>query len=297
MVTPAQIYQAIQPMMKSASSEDIRQTLVNLLEDFPDFAQGHNDLGVLSYQAGEKEMARRHYEEAALLEPENITFLKNLADFLYVELNLMEDALRIYVRVLELKPDDVETLLVTGHICVACHKFDDAVTFYRRVLQIEPAHTTAREYLEKLESRSHAGSGNDDPDECYREAQQLAAGNPVAAMDKLKLILGQFADYALAHNDLGVLQYQNGNKEAAVEHYRQAYRLQPENSVFAKNLADFLFVEQGQLEEAVRNRIRRGSHRQSGAVAQQATRPALPRRSSRGLGSGIQGKHLSQSRR
>lgn len=252
MLSPAQFYQAIQPMMKTADPQDIRQALANFLELFPDFARVQNDLGVLYYQAGEKEKARRHYERAAKLEPGNITFQKNLADFLYVELDLAEEALRIYVRVLELKPDDVETLLVTGHICVASYKFEDAVTFYRRVLEIDPGHVTAREYLEKLQAHSHAATETADPEALYEEARQLAdSGNRSAALDKLKGMVGRFPDHALAHNDLGVLMYQGGQKESAAEHYEKAHRLQPENMTFAKNLADFYFVEQGRTEDAL----------------------------------------------
>lgn len=252
MGTPAQLYQAIQPMMKTAAPEDIRQALVNLLDLFPDFAQGHNDLGVLSFQAGEKDLARRHYEKAAHLEPDNIIYQKNLADFFYVELHQVDEALRIYVKVLELKPDDIETLLVTGHICVALHKFEDAIVFYRRVLEIEPGQATAREYLEKLESREHVTAAAFDPDAYYQEALDLAgAKNTAAAMDKLKTIVEQCPDHALAHNDLGVLEYQNGQKEMAIQHYQKAHQLQPANVVFSKNLADFLYVEQGRIEEAL----------------------------------------------
>ena len=252
MVSPAQIYQAIQPMMKTADAEDIRQALAGILELFPDFAQGHNDLGVLSYQAGDKDAARRHYERAARLVPDNITYQKNLADFLYVELQQIEEALQIYVRVLELKPDDVETLLVTGHICVALHKFEDAMTFYRRVLEIEPGHSTAGEYLDKLETHQSGADVPSDPGKLYKEAQQLAgSNNSSAAIEKLKKLVAQFPEEAMAHNDLGVLLYQAGQGETAVSHYQQAYKLQPENITFAKNLADFYFVEQGRVEEAL----------------------------------------------
>ena len=252
MMSPARMYRAIQPMMKSADPEDIRRTIENMLDLFPDFARGHNDLGVLLYQAGLKQDAHRHYERAAQLDPDNVVYQKNLADFLYVEMNRMEDTLRIYVRVLELKPDDVETLLVTGHICVACHKFDDAMTFYRQVLEIEPGNETARDYLEKIESRQKSDACGHDPETLYKQAQQLAAsGDSTAAIEKLQALLTQTPDEAVAHNDLGVLLYQTGQGERAVRHYERAYRLQPENTTFAKNLADFYYAGQGRIEEAL----------------------------------------------
>jgi cytochrome c-type biogenesis protein CcmH/NrfG len=60
------------------------------------------------------------------------------------------------VDVLAIQPEDVETLLITGHICVSLQKFDDAKVFYNRVLEIEPWNTDARQNLETLESKQEA---------------------------------------------------------------------------------------------------------------------------------------------
>jgi Flp pilus assembly protein TadD len=123
---------------------------------FPDFVLAHNDLGVLYYNTGNKDKALMHYEQAARLETGNITFKKNLADFYFVEQNRVEDALKLYVDVLAIEPEDVETLLITGHICVSLHKFDDAKVFYNRVLEIEPWNKDVRQNLETLESKRQA---------------------------------------------------------------------------------------------------------------------------------------------
>ena len=93
------------------------------------------------------------YLKAVELEPENVTFRKNLADFLYVEEGRVEEALENYVEVLRIKPDDVETLLITGHICTAIERFEDAMSFYHKVLDIEPQNLDARQNLEALEKR------------------------------------------------------------------------------------------------------------------------------------------------
>ena len=42
-----------------------------------------------------------------------------MADFYYVELGRIEDALKIYVNILKTDPQDVEVLMATGHICQA----------------------------------------------------------------------------------------------------------------------------------------------------------------------------------
>jgi len=74
--------------------------LGKLLESHPDYALAHNDLGVLLYNKGEKEKALFHYEKAASLKAENITFQKNLADFYYAEMKRPDKAVDLYKKIL-----------------------------------------------------------------------------------------------------------------------------------------------------------------------------------------------------
>ncbi|CAB1073856.1 hypothetical protein D1AOALGA4SA_1975 [Olavius algarvensis Delta 1 endosymbiont] len=141
------IYQNIQPLMHGSHPENAIAALSNLVVSFPDFAQAHNDLGVMYYQSGEKDKALKHYEMAAQLEPGNAIFKKNLADYYYVEQGRVEDALQIYVNLLEFNPRDVEILLITGHICASLQRNDDAIVFYNHVLEIEPGNPDARDCL------------------------------------------------------------------------------------------------------------------------------------------------------
>jgi tetratricopeptide (TPR) repeat protein len=154
--TSEEMYRQAQALMQGNDPEPVIKALQDILVSFPDFAIAHNDLGVLYYNSGDKDRALRHYEQAARLDTANITFKKNLADFYFVEQNRVEDALRLYVDVLAIEPEDVETLLITGHICVSLHRFDDAKVFYERVLEIEPWNADASQNLETLESKRQA---------------------------------------------------------------------------------------------------------------------------------------------
>ena len=148
METRQKFYEIFYPLIRSAPAESAISVLQNLLERWPDFAVAHNDLGVLYYNRGEKEKALPHYREAARLQPENITFRKNLADFYYIEQGRIEEALELYVSILRSHPKDIETLMATGHICESLNKPDDARVFYNRILEIEPWNTEARQKLE-----------------------------------------------------------------------------------------------------------------------------------------------------
>ncbi|HMK49110.1 MAG TPA: glycoside hydrolase family 99-like domain-containing protein, partial [Thermodesulfovibrionales bacterium] len=110
----------------------------------------HNDLGVLYYQIGDKEKAFSHYRQAVDIDPLNATFQKNLADYYCVELNRFEDAVKIYMKLLDQDGHDVEVLLSVGHICSALKHFREAAVFYRRVLAIDPKNETARQKIDLL---------------------------------------------------------------------------------------------------------------------------------------------------
>jgi Flp pilus assembly protein TadD len=207
----------------------------------------------LYYNQDLKDKAQIHYEKAVEFQAENIIFQKNLADFYYAELGRVEDALRMYVQLLETNPRDVEILLITGHICVALQKFGDAKDFYTRVLEIEPWHADARQNLDKLPNSLSGTNGSQSVEEMYQAAQKaVAEGREQEAIQTLEKLLAASPEHAQAHNDLGALLYRAGDKNLALDHYEKAVQLDPNNTTFQKNLADFYCIEQGQFEKAMR---------------------------------------------
>jgi tetratricopeptide (TPR) repeat protein len=228
--------------------------LEQLAAAHPDFAAAHNDLGVLCYQAGDKDRALRHYEQAARLEPGNGTFRKNLADFYWIEQGRTEDALKIYVRVLEDSPQDIEVLTAVARVCAALDQCEDARVFYERILELEPWNTDAHDALNRLQApRGESAAAVSSPQASYEEAARLiAAGDTGTARDRLREIVAAHPNFALAHNDLGVLAYQAGDRQEALERYEKAARLEPSNATFQKNLADCYWVGFERYEEALK---------------------------------------------
>jgi Flp pilus assembly protein TadD len=145
-----ELYQAAQQAATEGRGQEAIQKLETLLAASPEHSQAHNDLGVLLYRAGDKNLALDHYEKAAQLDPNNTTFQKNLADFYCIEQGQFEKAMRIYVKIIENHPEDVETLMAVGYICENLNKIDDARDFYHLVLEIEPWNLDARQKLDAL---------------------------------------------------------------------------------------------------------------------------------------------------
>jgi tetratricopeptide (TPR) repeat protein len=218
-------------------------------------AQAHHDLGVLACQVGEKDKALHHYEEAVRLQPDNHAFQKDLGDFYWVEQGRAEDALRIYVRILETRPKDIATLMSLAQVCGALSRGEDARAFYMRVLEIAPWNTDAKKGMEELQRGSPCISPTpaQSPQDLYEEATRLiSAGDTAAGSDRLLHLEALYPEFALAHNDLGVLAYQSGKKQEALERYQKATQLEPSNMIFQKNLADCYWVGFSRHEDALK---------------------------------------------
>jgi hypothetical protein len=72
----------------------------------------------------------------------------------------------------------------------------------------------------------------------YTKAQRLIhTGKYEAAITKLEKLLHTYPAHALAHNDLGVLYSQKGEKKRAINHIEKSLELDPHNSTTKKNFS------------------------------------------------------------
>jgi tetratricopeptide (TPR) repeat protein len=246
------IHGAFHHLIKFGLNEEAVWLLDKLIAEFPKHALSHYNRGVMAYDAGDIETARRHYERAAELAPDNFKIQASLAHFYHVGLEKVEEALTQYQNALALNPLDIETLTIAGHLSVQLRRFDQANQFYRKVLEIEPWHSDLNELLEKLQ-RENKPQGTDNLADDYYESAILKAqsGDIAGAIQYLEKAVENNPRHGLAHNDLGVLHYQMGNKDVAVRHYEEAARLDPDNAIFQKNLGDFYYAERGDVQAAL----------------------------------------------
>jgi tetratricopeptide (TPR) repeat protein len=253
MKTAEEYYRDIEPLIENGWYQAAISAFEQLLQTHPDFSRGHYELGTMHYKSGAREKVLECYKRAVGYDPDNIDYLKSLADFYHVELEQIEPALGVYKKIIEKGADDAETLFIAANLCVAQHQFEDAVNYYQKVLEIEPWHSEAFEYLEKIKNHQAAAAQVVSPEELYQKSQEAgAASNDESAVSILEQLVGQYPDYAVAHNDLGVYYQRLGNEEKAFHHFRQAVHVEPHNNTFGKNLADFLYAVKGEVVEALK---------------------------------------------
>ncbi|MEW6188007.1 MAG: tetratricopeptide repeat protein [Thermodesulfobacteriota bacterium] len=156
--SPAPSFEHIEECLKMGDIEGALEGLETMVRASPDNARAFNDLGVLHFQQGNKAKSLYYYQKAVELDPHNPSYQKNLADFLLIELDQTEEALKLYIEVLKKHPEDTETLFALGHICVQLGKLTDARLFYDRIMDIEPWNLNAQEMLDALTSNGKPGA-------------------------------------------------------------------------------------------------------------------------------------------
>ena len=122
---------------------------------------------------------------------------------------------------------------------------------------LEPDQKYGKAYLEATKraltsSACEKIQGEDSVLRIYEQIQSVMnAGGTEEALSLIRKLVAVVPDFALAHNDLGVLLLNKGDKEQALIHYREAVELDPTNLTFRKNLADLYYIGFGCITEAL----------------------------------------------
>ncbi len=251
----SKLYDEVKLLIDKGNNMAAIEAMERLLGDHENFAQGYHDLAVLYFSVGDKEKTELNFKKAIDCDPGNNTFLKSVADFYYVKMEDGEKALSYYERMISNGVDDAEVYFVAGNLSLIARNFDDAIGYYEKVLEIEPWHMEAFEFLEKV--KAHIKSKNMDPErmsveELYQQATDVGAdGNTELAVSLLEKVIEKDPEHALAQNDMGVYSFQMGEQDKSLDYYRRATQLDPRNTNFQKNLADFLCFVKGDVAEAL----------------------------------------------
>lgn len=255
--TPQQLHNSAAELIQQGKNREALSILQQLLAYHPKYAVAHNDLAILLQQEGNITEAKKHHEKALQLQPDNLTFKKNLADFLYLACDDPESALQHYVDILRHSPKDVDTLTALSRICIENNQTEDAKTFLRSILSVEPWNQEARQALSTLNQNDkktfqadqnrkttaeemHAKAAQHAKEERHHEAHSI-----------LEELVHLYPDFAPGHNDLGVIRYRLGDINGSHRAYQQAVELQPTSLNFRKNLADLCFTELDKVDEAI----------------------------------------------
>ncbi len=201
-----------------------------------DIAQGrqkyyveHYNRGVQAVQADDFAKAAEAFEEAAVIDPEQIEAFKNLA-FCQYKLGQPEEALATYEQALALSPEDADILTKRASIHYEQGDYEKAATAFEEISRLGKANVYT------LSSLASAYERMKQPDKAIAAYEKAAAINP--------------EDENLLYN-IAVLYSNQEKYEQAVEYYKRSLQLKPDDTDAKFNLALAYVFRLEQWDEAL----------------------------------------------
>jgi tetratricopeptide (TPR) repeat protein len=193
----------------------------------PQHAESLHLMGLLSLQTKQLDHAVEWFSRAIRQNPRT-DYLCSLGVALKQQ-GRLDDALQVFDKAVQLKPDDAELWKHLGGALVALNRFTDALLAYRQALQLNPRHWEAAfqsgTLLHRLERFEEALA-------CFDLCDELRPDHVPTLLARARLLrgLGRFA-HCLAENE-------------------RAHALDPNDPVICGNIADALLLL-GRFEDAL----------------------------------------------
>ena len=231
------------------------------LEMRPDYAQAHNNLGVVMLANGEEGVAAEHYRQAIKARPQYAEANYNYAVLLHSRGNLNGAAER-YQEALRLRPDYVDAHYGLGNLRRAAGDAAQAEHHFTEALRLRPEYAEVHNNLAiLLDDMGQAERAQ----QHYQEAVRIQPDYPEAhcnfalALENADQLeeaetsylkaIGIRPEYPEAHNNLAILLQARGDLGPAEAHYLEVLRLRPGDPETHYNLG-LLLRAQGRESEA-----------------------------------------------
>ena len=194
----------------------------------PNYAIGHNNLGIVLHKAGKLEKAVEAYNNAITIKPDYFEAYFNMGNALKDQ-DKLEESIQFYKKVTVLKPDYFEAYYNMGNILKKQDKLEEAIKVYEKVISLKP------DYVDVYNNMG-----------CVLYDQ----GKLKEAIDNFNKALSLKYDFPEAFNNMGIALKDQGKLKEAIEAYNKALSLKPDYAEAYNNLGGSL-NDKGMLEEAI----------------------------------------------
>jgi predicted O-linked N-acetylglucosamine transferase (SPINDLY family) len=246
----ASYYQTFEQVARTSGLDKLIEAYRHLLEQIPNNALAHNNLGNALNEAGHADDAIAGYRTAIALAPDFAEAHANLG-VAYARQNKLEDALQQMQQAVALKPDFAPMHQDMGAMLARLGRIDEAIASFRKLLAIAPNAEAAYSLGSLLAQQGKL----DDAIADYKTAIALqpAMAQAHAELGTLYLRQNKLAEAKAAYeatlalhaypetlNNLGLIGYMQGRPDEAVAHYLKAIDLRPDFAEAYNNLGNAL---------------------------------------------------------
>lgn len=247
--------------------EQALRAFTRAIEQNPRLVEAHMGLGAIHRKLGSLVEASNAYRIAAELAPMSFDAHYHLGEVQHL-MGRFADATRAYLQALAIAPDDFDTNNNLATVYLQQGRPGMAIPFAERATQIAPDDQAA---WVNLASALSLDGQLDEAVNAYRHAAELGAiDTPILLgladahirlehYDRARIVLAaqiRQAPSALAHERMGYVLYKARRYEDALEHYRQAVTLAPDDTAALNGLGVSLmtlYLHQHRLVKAHRD--------------------------------------------
>jgi len=123
--------------------EAVKKYYLPGLKVAPDDARLHHAYGVSLWETAKEQAAKKELETAVKCEPENQRYKLSLGQ-LYYDLKMYRQAGDLLVKVVDARPNDVESWRTYGRVCCALKDWDQGVEAYETIIKLLDAAKSAK---------------------------------------------------------------------------------------------------------------------------------------------------------
>ncbi|MBP8644799.1 MAG: tetratricopeptide repeat protein [Syntrophobacteraceae bacterium] len=202
-----------------------------------------NAEGEKLFAGGDTRQARRCFEKAVEMDPQNAKAHNNLS---VVDWSLgdHESSLQYLTRALELDPNDQDVILNCSRVFQELGKKEDALDVLRAYLERKPWDDEVRREMLRVEDAEGADPivPSRDPADLFNDEgeKRFEQGKLEHARACFEIAVEHNPDHARAHSNLGVLYWQEGDLKKALECFYRALDLDSEDPDILYNSANAL---------------------------------------------------------
>jgi len=205
---------SVRTIVRNRDWKDPVTMWTKVLQNTPECARAHCNLGVALAGRGSHGRAARHYREALRIHPEYVDAHYNLGAALS-QTGMQDKAIEHYTETLRLHPGYKNTFLLLGAVLTEQGRLHEAIKQYQDALKKRPRNVKARNNLGLV---------------------FLHQGKLHKAMVHFRRVLRLRPNNVIAHNNLAVAYIRNGNISKAITHFKKVARLRPEDADVHNNM-------------------------------------------------------------
>ena len=208
------------------------QSLKEVLALQAKHAEALHLLGIICYQSNRVAEAAQYLQQALSIAPRNVDYLNNYGLALRAS-GQHDAALKGFQQALSIQAKDLDIQLNIANTLLTLNRFEEAATYYRRLLQIFTKQNNATQgsvraalchCLTRLGNQAQLTGHYLQAETCFQEALVHSAKNDV--------------EDAALHYNLANAQRELGKTTDAALHYQKAVQLNPHDADIYNNLGN-----------------------------------------------------------